>query len=352
MAHATQRPVASESTQSEEGLEMTSAAWTERLMELLFNKSSDRLRNPNTDTDTDTDTDIDNDIGNVVRMLDDDEHDFGDFSDSDIGRVVRMLDSLDYFEDIDKIFDLWFVKEACLLVDDFNDCDIKVSKIRADRGTMDMDGWYKNWIEGDQLPHAMEGVDIVTGKTLGFLATHIKKEEGFIDEHETRQMFDRLSELTTALDASNLELRKDSRLCQEYIEDETYNGPKMVWDSQTEDEIEKYSSPLHNVVAMMSEMQFLYERTAYASLVAPEIPDTDEASEIRKRAAIHLFLEKEEEDKQSAPRIPPRLAHVPIDVLKDAVSKVVDREQYMRERRDHYYDRFDSDFDSDSDSDC
>ena len=146
-----------------------------------------------------------------------------------------------------------------------------------------------------------------------------------------REVFDRYYELQEALKASDLEIRDDSKLCQEYVETGTYNGPT--------EGLSNHLTDLEKVVRMMHEMHYLYTNTAYGSYM--RVCGRVGSEEVKK--AI-LF------GSQNIPKdLPPRLANIASnvspDVLKTAYDKVIKMKNYYEEIEYH------NDFDSDSSDD-
>ena len=100
---------------------------------------------------------------------------------------------------------------------------------------------------------------------------------------EMRGCFDRHAELRAALQERRLELRGDSRICNDYIMKGEYNGPDVRW-----------KSTLKKVVSMVAEMAFLAEGDYFEILndlkYVNRHRDRDEASEIAKLAFVHSYL--------------------------------------------------------------
>jgi hypothetical protein len=193
----------------------------------------------------------------------------------DVNVIINLADDFDsdYFNSDEY---LQYLEDVLTTLTDFENQGFEITRMKLDACRVVRDGRYTNFVEGTHGPVPVDGIDTTTNTNIAevhsFLNYH-DESVGFDCPFETRDIFDRYSDLKDALESRNLILRKDSKVCQEYVLDGTYNGPSFNW----------IKDPLLCAVEIMSEMHFLYKNTNYGELVGG-------TSEDKKMAAVYDYV--------------------------------------------------------------
>ena len=172
-----------------------------------------------------------------------------------------------------------------------------------------------------------------------------------LDAEDMRGCFDRHAALTRALASRGLELRKDSRVCNEYIMDGTYSGPSFKCCG--DDDIQR-DDAMDCAVELMAEMEFLFGANSRFDQFTSELRfagyDRDAASELAKLAFVHWHVV---EQRQPASGLPTRLRAIYEGRYKvampptDAWEKAQAAGLEMREEEERRWDAYSSGHDSD-----
>jgi hypothetical protein len=194
-------------------------------------------------------------------------------------------------------------------------------------------------LEFDYLDHFPEVIDVIhteSGLNTSVLAPlyslfDIDNEYNWYENDPIKlcNRFERYVKLKNALKNVDIDtIRNDSRVCAEYVILGTYSGacdPSCI-------------DILENVVAMMIEMKFLFEKTDYSRFMK-NVRNTDKAKEL----AIRRFINEINDSvlvQEKIAKLPHRLA---INIHNHGIHPLTENEETLRDIHYNYYD-------SDSDS--